>query len=134
MPVSYRRDDAARRIRMSASPPFTATDAVDAVYRQAAEGNWQYGTLVDLRRAVLNAEAIGELLGHIRDLVALRGVRGPIALVTWESTATELVRAYASDARLLADGVDVFQNTNDAERWLDQKLSSPERRRSGTSE
>jgi len=109
---------------MSATPPFTEGDAVDAVYRQAAEATWHYGTVVDLRRAVLNADGMGELLEHLRDLVALHGVRGPIALVTWESTATGLLRAYASDARQLVSGVDVFLNTIDAERWLDAQLSA----------
>jgi len=124
--VSYRRDDAARRIRISANPPFTKDDAINAVYRQAAEGAWHYGALVDLRRGILDSQALGELILHIRDLVVLHGVRGPVALVTWESAATELVRTFADDARLFVNDVGVFQNTHDAERWLDERLSPPQ--------
>jgi len=125
MPISYVRDDTARRIRMSVFPPFVAEDAVNAIYRQAAETTWHYGTVVDLRRAVLEYGGIEALLGHIRQIVEIHGVRGPMALVAWETTTTELLRAYVADARALAQGVDVFRNVNDAERWLDQTLFSP---------
>lgn len=125
VPLSYHRDEASRRIRLTAVPPFTSKHAVHALYRQAAETTWQYATLVDLRRAVLDAEGIAELLAHMRELVARHGVRGPIALVAWESASAELLRAYADDVRLLAYGAEVFQNTSDAERWLERFSSAP---------
>jgi len=124
MPLSYSRDDEARRIRLSVSPPFTKDDAIKAVYRQAAEGTWQYGALVDLRRGILDSSALSELIAHIRELVAVHGARGPLALVAWETAATKQLRAFAGDARLLADDIAVFRNTNDAERWLDRWMSS----------
>jgi len=125
MPLSYLRDDTTRRIRLAASHPLSETDAINAVNRQAAEATWLYGTLVDLRRAVLNAPALADLLEHMRALVSKHGVRGPLALVTWESGATQAMQAYANDARPLVSGVRLFQNTSDAERWLDHELARP---------
>ena len=123
MPISYRRDDVHHRIHLTASPPLTVRDVLDAVYRQAAEATWNYGTVVDLRSAILAAEGAGDILEHTRELVDVHGVRGPLAYVVWESSARAQASAYASDARGLVVAVDVFLNIKDAERWLDRQRS-----------
>jgi hypothetical protein len=123
MPLSYRRDDVGRRIRVTATHPITTEEAAKVLYRQAAEETWSYGMLVDLRRTVLAAADSDALLGHAADLADVYGRRGPVALVTWEAVATERASTYASGIRHLVSAIAVFQNIADAERWLAGQLT-----------
>ena len=114
----YARDDARRRIRITASRALHAPDLIAIIDRQAHEGTWAYGTLYDLRDVVDptprdDAIAVAE---HVERMVGEYGRRGPVALVTRSSVVIGSGYAYTRDSAGRA--VEVFWDVDEAESWL----------------
>jgi hypothetical protein len=120
MPFTYQRDDTRRIIRLTATEPVSLLDVTTMLDRQLADDAWQYGMLVDSRRAILSPAEGRALLEHVRQLAVQHGPHGPVALVTREGGGG--AQAYAVRSAQVALPVDVFWDVDEAERWLGGQL------------
>ena len=116
MPVDFGRDDAHRLVRIVLTEPFGIQDVTDVLDRQAADGVWQYGTLVDARRGILSAADSKLLLEHMANLASQHGPPGPIALVTRQGVAS--AQAYAIRSAQAGLRFEVFWDVEEAEDSL----------------
>jgi hypothetical protein len=122
-PFRYARDDARKRIHVTAQRSLSRDDFATVLARQVDEKTWSYGVLYDLRRMAAaapqdDANTLADQL--IRALIAL-GPRGPVAVVAWSLEVIESVEEYASSARRAGLRMRVFSTIADGERWLDEQ-------------
>jgi hypothetical protein len=127
-PFAYVRDDARRRIRVTAYGPLRLADVTAIVDRQAREHTWTYGIAYDFRRmpTPLSLEEGHLLAAHISGHVSAHGPRGPVAIVT---TAPDLIagtQLYAFSNAPAGFNVQVFWDLEEAEAWLDDPTASSE--------
>lgn len=116
----YIRDDARRRIRITAQQPLQAADLIFIVERQISEGTWTYSTLYDLRavdRGITREDAI-LIAERVQTYVTTHGPRGPVALVTRSFDMVGFGQMYALDGLKGGFKVEVFWDLDDAEAWL----------------
>jgi hypothetical protein len=119
--VTYARDDERRRIRVAVADSVTLPELIAIVDRQASEGTWTYGILYDVRSLAdpPSLDDMQAMLAHVRQLANEHGPRGPVAIAarSADTVGTALMYAHraGNDLRL-----EVFWDTEDAERWLDQ--------------
>jgi hypothetical protein len=122
MPFHYRRDDARRRITLTLTDPLTVTELVATAERQVADGGWQYALLVDARATFVALEPMNMLLfvSRLRELVAVKGPRGPVAVVTQKSAAVsaQMYRFFGGKT----ESFEVFWDLEDANQWLDERI------------
>lgn len=125
MPIDYLRDDPRRRIRVTASDPLTVVEGLALVDRQVADGAWTYGMLYDatLLSDPLSMKDVTSILAHIRTLVEMHGRRGPIAIVSRAARVVGKSQAYANLGAQTGLDIEVFWDTDEAERWLDTRLA-----------
>jgi hypothetical protein len=117
---TYDRDDARRRIRVTAQRLLNASDLIAIVDQQLEEQAWSYGTLYDLRlvnAATSRPDAVA-VAAHVEALVAKHGPRGPVALVTRFIKMVGAGQLYAIDSSRKGRSVDVFWDLDEAEAWL----------------
>jgi hypothetical protein len=122
-PFEYHRDDARRRIRITAREPLQGGDLTSIVDRQAREDTWTFAVLYDLRAthgATLRADAIA-VAEHVRRYVDVHGARGPVALVTRRIDMVAAGQIYALDGAKRGFSVEVFWDLDEADRWLDER-------------
>jgi len=120
MPFDYTRDDDRRRIRLFARDPISVSDVQAVLARQVADRAWRYGLLIDVRLATLRVNDNPTFLALVQQLEALHGPHGPVAVVTRKPANIAAAKAYAmQSAPTPAMEVDVFWDSDDAERWLD---------------
>jgi hypothetical protein len=125
MPFQYLRDDTGRRIRLTPTDPVTASEMIEVVDRQLADGAWGYGTIVDARR-ISSPTASHDLLAfmeHFRELVAVHGPRGPLVVVTRTSGVIGTTQRYALLGGTAGREFDVFWDVTDAENWLEARMA-----------
>jgi hypothetical protein len=123
----YVRDDARRRIRVTAHQPLRAEDFIAIVDRQVREHTWAYGILYDLR-AVHEATSKADARSgadHLRNYVTVHGTRGAVALVTRTVDMVGTGQMYAFLGAKIGFHVEVFWDLDAAERWLDAQQQSP---------
>jgi CheY-like chemotaxis protein len=118
----YVRDDARRRIRVTATVPLGAPD-IEAIFnRQAAEGTWSFDILYDLRAihgATTRADA-NQSAELLQRYVGEHGRRGRVAVVTREIRMLGIAQGYARDGARDGVAVEVFWDLPEAEDWLDR--------------
>ena len=121
----YARDDAQRRIRITAREPLQAIDLIAIIARQAREETWTYGLLYDLRaiQAITSRVDASTVADYVRHQVMRYGSRGPVALVTRHIDVVGMGQIYAFLGAKAGVSVEVFWDFDEAEKWLDQRLS-----------
>src|ERR1700687_6053588 len=103
MPHTYVRDEVRRRVTVTVSGPLTMEVVLVIVDRQAIDGTWTYGVLHDLRGAIgtVDASAIRSLVDHVKQLGAIHGPRGPVALVSNEPAQFGVGRMYGTLSEMM---------------------------------
>jgi hypothetical protein len=122
MPVQYVRDDAKRRITLTVSDPLTVEERIAAVERQLADGAWGYGLIIDARSMASFTPQLAEMraaASRLAELVAAHGPRGPVALVSRQSSVIG-ASAMHNSLGVKTPGVLVFWDMDDAQRFLDR--------------
>jgi hypothetical protein len=124
MPVRYERDDRQRRLRFVLIAPVTVDELATAIQRQADEGVWRYGVLVDARLAMLETLDHAAIQELVTTLVLRHGPRGPLAVAASASTVAK-ANLYGVKAEQQQLGPwEVFWDLDDAERWLSARLQA----------
>jgi hypothetical protein len=116
MPLQYVVDAERRLVRLSTTPPLTLHEVIAALARQITDGAWEYGLLVDGRRAVLSTRDAMTLADHMRALARTHGPHGPIAFVNRDDIA--VAQRYAVRSHAAGLPFEVFWDVQDAFRWL----------------
>jgi hypothetical protein len=122
MPVQYVRDDAKRRITLTVSDPLTVEERIAAVEHQLADGAWGYGLIIDARSMASFTPKLTEMqaaASRLAELVAVHGPRGPVALVSRQSSVIG-ASAMHNSLGVRTPGVQVFWDMEDAHRFLDR--------------
>ena len=121
MPLVYERDDERRRITVTMTGPAVLSELIANLEHLAAEGVWRYAVMYDgqLVTTPLSIEDTRTMVLVVRQLTALYGARGPVALVmTTTAALLEMARMYS----MLAEGSgltsEVFHDFAAAEAWL----------------
>jgi hypothetical protein len=125
MPIDYAADEQQRVIRLTVRNPLGLGDVTGALDRQIAEGQWTWGTLVDARLTALGPSEAGALFKAVRELVAMHGPVGPIALVTRNPEFVGSVQVFAFRSNEINLSVEVFWDIAEASEWLSKRLGSP---------
>jgi hypothetical protein len=122
MPVQYVRDDAKRRITLTVSDPLTVEERIAAVEHQLADGAWKYGLIIDARSMATFTPQLTEMqaaASRLAELVAAHGPRGPVALVSRQSSVIG-ASAMHNSLGVKTPGVQAFWDMDDAQKFLDQ--------------
>jgi hypothetical protein len=124
MPVEYVLDHARRRLTIVGRDPVGESDVVEWLGRQAADGAWACGTLVDLRLVAWNptTEEIRRILRRIVTLSVMHGPRGPVAVVATQPALFGMAHMYSA---LSEQAVEAFYELSEAEHWLDAQQAPP---------
>jgi hypothetical protein len=120
-PFEYERDDAKRRIRVTARRALQPDEFRAIVDRQVQEQTWAYALLYDLRRmseAVARSDA-DMLAAYVYRYLITHGSRGPVAVVTTSFGVLGAAQVYATNTSRAGVEVHVFWDVFEAERWLD---------------
>ena len=127
MPIEYVLDRARQRLTIIGQDPIGEPDVVEWLERQAADGAWAYGTLVDLRFVNWNPST-AEVRGFLRQieiLSATHGQRGPVAIVATQPVLFGMAHMYSALSDPVAGPVEAFYKLAEAERWLDEQQAPP---------
>jgi hypothetical protein len=127
MPIEYVLDRARQRLTIVGRDPIGEPDVVEWLERQAVDGAWAYGALVDLRLVAWNptTEEIRRILRWVVTLSVLRGPRGPVAVVATQPALFGMAHMYAALSDQIAGRVEAFYKLAEAERWLAEQLAPP---------
>src|SRR5262245_50475092 len=117
MVLEYTCDHARNRIQMIAHRPPTLPDLVAVFERQALDGAWGYGALIDLRSGMLPLDDKPAVLRHVDGLSLKNGVRGPVALVV---TNLQPLRPYVTQAGRAGYEIELFRYSFQANEWLNE--------------
>jgi len=120
MPCEYVIDVPRCVVRLVTVPPLTLDEVVAALTRQIKDGAWEYGLLVDGRRAVLSTSDAMTLAEHMKALAKQYGPHGPIAFVNRDNVA--VAQRYAVRSHAAGLPFEVFWDVQDAHRWLTVEL------------
>jgi hypothetical protein len=127
MPIEYVLDRARQRLTIVGRDPVGELDVVEWLERQAVDGAWAYGALVDLRLVAWNPTTaeIRRILRWVVTLSVLRGPRGPVAVVATQPALFGMAHMYAALSDQTAGRVEAFYELAAAERWLAEQLAPP---------
>jgi hypothetical protein len=123
MPIQYYRDDAEQRVTVTITRPVTLSSLKDFVNQEAAGRAWKYGVLCDARSMSepLSPLNTWELMEHVREVIAARGPRGPVAIVAATTTTAAIARLYAVVWQHATNlQFKTFYDVAAAEKWLDE--------------
>jgi hypothetical protein len=121
MPFEYERDDERRRITIRVTGKIDIAEAFAVVDRHRTENVWGYGMLYDLisLEGAPDPSQVAQVSDYVQRHAGQRP-RGPVAFVTTNPVAFEMVRMYSmmnrNDLRVAA-----FHSMDAAERWLDEQ-------------
>ena len=123
--LEYARDHAKRRVRVKMQGAIAAGDPPGYVDERITEGTWGYSVLYDMGEtgSVATSEDVGRVIRCLWTLEASLGCSSPVAIVSRSRRACSIHRdnpEVDDNGRALR----FFGDVNDAERWLDQQLSS----------
>jgi len=126
MPLIYVRDDARRRVTVTAIGDITMNDAISILDRRVIDGVWSYALLYDGRQrtSVMEAQEVRILVELTRTLSARHGLPGPMALVRQDATGFGMSRMFGILSEEARFEVSVFRTIEEAEAWLDSALST----------
>jgi hypothetical protein len=126
MPLTYRRDDARRMVTVTAVGEITLTEAIEMLDRRVIDGTWSYSLLYDGRQrtGTMDAQEVRILVELTRSLSNRHGPSGPMALVRDDSSGFGMGRMFGILTEEINPRVGVFRTTEEAERWLDEPIST----------
>src|SRR5262245_5051672 len=126
MPIAYARDDAQRRILLTATGTVTHAEVIAAIDRQVADGTWTYGMLYDVRAEALlpKMSEVLDFIDYVRQLVDQHGRRGPVAIVTTMPAHDRRARMYSSLSDPSRVTMASFGDIDEASRWLAEQIAS----------
>jgi hypothetical protein len=124
MPVRYEREDARRRVVVTAEGAFQTSDMIAVIARQRAEDTWSYGMLYDLRRVTGRPTLadLREIMGHAAPHPPAGRQRGPVAILVTDPKMYGVACTYAALGRSKLT-IRVFRDFDDAELWLAAETS-----------
>jgi hypothetical protein len=119
----YTRDDARRRIRVTAQRALQREDFRAIVDRQAQEETWRYAMLYDLRLMpwAVPIDDADMLAAQVYRHLVTYGPRGPVAVVTTSIEVIGAARLYSVTTARAGIDVKVFWDLAPAEQWLDEQ-------------
>ena len=120
MPISYRIDDARRRLYTRAEGLVTYAEMRAHVHTELSPEAAAYGELIDCTGATTNV-SVGEIrqLASERRRVDERQRRpGPVAVVATNDLFFGMLRMYDALTETIRP-IQVFRDVREAERWLD---------------
>jgi hypothetical protein len=123
MPIRYERDDARRRVVVTAEGTIDPYDTLGVIERQRLDDAWSYGLLYDLRLMTgrLTLAELRPVLGRgLQSRSAAR--RGPIAILATGPLVYDVACSYAALGRSTLT-IEVFHDSDEAEQWLTAKLN-----------
>jgi len=126
MPIAYERDDARRRILLTATGTVAHADVIAAIDRQVTEGTWAYAVLYDVRAesALPKMSDVLDFIDYVRQLVAQHGRRGPVAIVTTIPAHDRRARMYTTLSDPSRVTMASFADMAEASRWLDSQSAA----------
>ena len=126
MPLIYVRDDARRRVTVTAIGDITLNDAISIIDRRVIDGVWSYALLYDGRQrtSVMEPQEVRILVELTRTLSARHGLPGPMALVRQDASGFGMSRMFGILSQEASFEVSVFRTIEEAEAWLDSPLST----------
>jgi len=121
----YAPDHAKRRVRVKIQDAIAAPEIRAYGDEQITEGTRGYSVLYDMGEASsrVSSEQVGLVIRHLWTLEASLGHEGPVAIVTKSRKASSSRRA-RPNVEDYGRALRFFGDLDDAERWLDQQLSS----------
>ena len=121
MPLTYTKDDACRRVVITAAGTVARQDLLALVQSQLDDGSWSYACVYDTRgrSEPATTQDVQEAVAFWRHMIQIHGARGPVALVADAGVGYGMARMFA----LLGDDssipVAIFPDLASAEAWLD---------------
>ena len=134
--LQYRLDDAARRIVVHGRGDLSAVDVRAFVDWQILEGCWEYAVLYDMRDVArtLGSSDQAELVEYIAFVTKNLPPRGPLAVLTHDTTMVGVATEYGQIGLRAGLRVKTFSDESEALRWLDDQTAKPPLRFVGPSE
>ena len=124
MPFDFSVDHDRRRVTIVAHDPLSVDDVLATLDRQAAQA-WSYAVLHDARATtwVPNASEVIRVLNYVRNTARrLSQSRGAVAIVAPQQGLFGMARMYSIYGKNdYALQVEVFNDIEAAERWLDSR-------------
>ena len=101
MPLTYKRDDARRRISFMLTEPLTEDELIRAIDRQLTEGTWSYGLVYDTRQLVLSRRVAisAHAAAYVADIATRVGLRGSVAILVSGGDMAAMSEAHAGRSR-----------------------------------
>jgi hypothetical protein len=135
MPVELECDDTQRRCTFRLVGCVSLQEVVAARTQQAADGRWNYASIVDTTRRTRTptTEDLRALRAAIEALSVQHGPLGPVAMIAPTNVGYGMGRMYEVFAQ--PSPFAVFREPEDAERWLaaaSRRDSSAQSRLTGT--
>jgi hypothetical protein len=125
MPFQYARDDARRRITMTASDPLTMGERIAVLEHQLADDAWTYGVIIDARSMAPFRPKLTEMqavTSRLAELVAVHGPRGPVAIVSRQTSV--ITASCLHNSMGVRTPIEVFWQLDDAQTYLDGSVAS----------
>ena len=126
MPLTYKRDDARRRISFMLTEPLTEDELIRAIDRQLTEGTWSYGLVYDTRQLVLSRRVAisAHAAAYVADIATRVGLRGSVAILVSGGDMAAISEAHAGRSRGSGRGVKVYWSPAEALAWLEAQRSN----------
>jgi len=115
MDIRYERDQTQRRVTVTLSGEYQASDIVSLLERHGVEDDWGDARLYDVRD--LTGRPTVEDLRMFLRIDAEHRPHGPEAILTGNSILYVLACTYAALGRS-AFRIEVFRDTDEAAQWL----------------
>ena len=128
MPVTIDVDHVRRSLRISYAEPIGVGDLLDAQLKIATEGAWTYSVLLNCGDLswLPTSDEVRAIVNQLEGLAALRGKRGPMAIVTGPREGLfGMARMYATLSAERFNEIRVFRRADEAERWLTSLTAAP---------
>ena len=124
MPLSYIRDDARRRVIVTAVGDVTLNEAISMLDRRVIDGVWTYALLYHGRQrtSTMESQEVRILVELTRTLSSRHGTPGPMALVRQDASGYGMSRMFGILSEEANLQVSVFRTIEEAEAWLDGAL------------
>jgi hypothetical protein len=126
MPLLHRRDDVKRRLVVTATGPFHASDVFDFLERQRDDGSLTYGVPYDTRGTTGHAtvDDVRLVMKQRADTDAEPWPRGPLAGLSTDANVYAIACLCATLGGTQRT-VDVFRDRDEAVIWLAAQTREP---------
>jgi len=121
MPLTYARDEARRRVTVTAVGHVTLSEAIEILDRRVMDGTWSYALLYDGRQrtGLMDAQEVRILVELTRSLSSRHGPSGPMALVRTDAGGLGIGRVAGILSEDVNARIGVFRTLEEADLWLE---------------